>query len=159
MKVYKTEHKSITAAEGASAGTTWYRVSLPQFTDFIEDHETNIFVKHAALTYLFDCLDLAQMYGSAVYDDELFICKTDGQPIKVKDDENVDPETAFKKYTPEDLYPYIEDAKDDTLIKYITYREMRPEILEEGQTDAAIEVLESREYSVEDVIKDYNEIW
>lgn len=159
MKVYKSTHEPVVAAKIANVGTTWYRVTLKQFSDFIEDHESNLFIRYTALTNNFDALNLSQMYGSAVYDDELFICETNGQPIVVGPDADVDPETAFENYTPEDLHAYIEDAKTETLIKYITYREIKPELLEEDQVDAAIDALETRQISIEDLIKDYNEIW
>jgi hypothetical protein len=77
----------------------------------------------------------------------------------VGQDADVDPETAFEKYTPEELDAYIEDAKDTELTKYITYREFKPELLEEDQTNAAIEALQSGDYTLDDVIKDYKNLW
>lgn len=157
MKVHKSTHRPITAASGI--GTTWYRVTPDQFRKFIEDREDNLFVKYTALTNQFDCLNLSQMFGSAIYDDELFICETDGQPIVVGPDADVDPETAFESYTPEDLHAYIEDAKTETLIKYITYREILPDLLKDEQNAAVISALESGDYVIKDVIDDYNDLW
>lgn len=159
MKIYKSTHQAVTAAENDGIGTTWYRVLNDQFRKFIDDKEDNVFVRYTANTNGLDCLNLTQMFGSAIYDDELFICVTDGQPIVVGADTNVDPETAFEKYTPEDLDAYIEDAKDSELTKYITYREFKPDLLENDRDNAAIEALQSGDYSFEDIIKDYNEIW
>lgn len=159
MKISKSTHQTVTAAENSSVGTTWYRVTGDQFRKFIDEKEDNLFVKYTANTNGFECLNLSQMFGTAVYDDELYICVTDGQPIVVGADADVDPETAFKHYTPEDLEAYIEDADDQILIKYITYREFNPDLLEEDQTNAAIEALQSGDYDVAEVIKNYNEIW
>ena len=159
MKISKSTHQTVTAAESSSVGTTWYRVTGDQFRKFIDEKEDNLFVKYTANTNGVECLNPSQMFGTAIYDDELYICVTDGQPIVVGDDVDVDPETAFKKYTPEDLEAYIEDADDQILIKYITYREFNLDLLEEDQTNAAIEALQSSDYKVEDVIKNYNEIW
>lgn len=159
MKLSKTSHKSITAAEEKVMATLWYRVTMSQFADFIEKDEPNLFVRYTALSNYFDCLDLSQMYGSAIYDHTLYICDTNGQPIIVDNKDDVDPETAFKHYTPEDLQVYIIDADEKILLKYITYREMDQELLEDERIDAAIEALQSGDYTIEDVIKDYNEIW
>lgn len=157
LKLHKTSHTPVIAA--TNVGTTWYRVTLRQFEDFFETREENIFVRYVATLKLFECLNISQMFGSAIYDDELFICVTDGQPISVEGDDNVDPETAFESYTPDDLQAYIVDAKDEILIKYLSYREMLPDLLEDEQSAAAIDALESEDYTVKDVIDDYNEIW
>lgn len=159
MKIHKSSHEPITAAESGGLGTTWYRVTGEQFRDFIEDREDNLFVKYTALYNGFESLNLTQMFGSAVVDDELFICETDGQPIVVGGDADVDPETALENYTPEELEAYIEDAKEQTLTKYITYREFKPDLLEDDQNNAAIEALQSGDYSLKDVIDDYNQLW
>ena len=159
MKVHRSQHQPVVAAENKGIGTTWYKVTFQQFKNFIEDYEPNLFVKYTALTNQFECLDINQMYCSAIYDDELFICETDGQPIVVGTDAEVDPETAFEDYTPEELHAYIEDAKNSTLTKYITYREFNQDLLEDDRIEAAVEALQSGHYSIEDLIKDYNEIW
>lgn len=159
MKIHKSTHQVVTAAENDGIGTTWYRVTREQFRDFIENREDNLFVQYTANTNGFESLNLTQMFGSAIYDEELFICVSDGQPITVGQDADVDPETAFEKYTPEELEVYIKDAKDTELTKYITYREFKPELLEEAQTNAAIEALQSGDYTLDDVIKDYNKLW
>lgn len=159
MKIYRTTHQAVTAAENDGIGTTWYRVTSEQFRNFIDDREENVFVKYTANTNGLESLNISQMFGSAIYDDELFICVTDGQPIVVGADANVNPETAFENYTPEELEAYIEDAKDSELTKYITYREFKQELLDDDQTNAAIEALQSGDYTLEDVIKNYNQLW
>lgn len=159
MKLSKKEHKPVVAAGNGGIGTTWYRVTISQFVDFIENRESNLFVKYTALTNYFDSLNIDQMYGSAVYDDTLYICETDGQPLIVGNRDDVDPEKAFKEFTPEDLEVYIEDADEKILLKYITYREIDPDLLEDDQINAAIEALQSGYYTIEDLIKAYNEIW
>lgn len=157
VKIHMSTRKPVTAASGI--GTTWYRVTLKQFKDYFEDKEDNLFVKYTAVTNQFDCLDLSQMFGSAVYDDELFICVTDGQPLLIGTDTEVDPETAFDYYTPEELHAYIEDASQDILLQHLTYREILPKLLLDEQSEAAISALESKDYNVKDIIEDYNEIW
>lgn len=158
MKLSKSEHKSITAAGNGGIGTTWYRVTPLQFSEFIENRESNLFIMYAANTEYFDALNLSQMFGSAVYDEDLYICESDGQPIVVGSDPDVDPETAFEIYTAEDLEAYIQDATEKILLKYITYREFDIDVLSDIQTNAAIEALQGG-ISLEDVIKAYNELW
>lgn len=118
MKLYK----KITAAEssGHSTGTTYYSATLDKIIKAYEGYNKNIWVWNAFKRYGFYAIDFDHnLYGSAVVDDTLYICVTNGQDIEVNG-EYIDPEDAFDKYTPEDLADYIKPATDKIIERYIT---------------------------------------
>ena len=138
-------------------GTSWYPVSMKQFSDFTEDHIVNVFLKYTADYDGFEALDLDLMYGTRIIDDTLYICSSDGKPIQVGNEE-VDPEFALDKYTPDELHAYMEDVTDNVLISHTTANDFDRKLLEENLRDAAIGALQDF-VDFPKLIEDYNEIW
>jgi hypothetical protein len=157
MIIKKTNKYTPIMSAETIAGTTWYPVTMSQFSDFVEDNIENVFLKYTATYDGFDALDLDLMYGSRIIDDTLYVCSSDGKPIQIGNEE-VDPEFALDKYTPEELSAYMEDVTDKVLESHTTANDFDKDLLKENLNNAAIEALQDN-VDFPKLIEDYNEIW
>lgn len=157
MIIKKTNKYTPIMSAETIAGTTWYPVTMSQFDDFAEDVMENVFLKYTAKYDGFEALDLDLMYGTRIIDDVLYICSSDGKDIRVGDEE-VDPEFALDKYTPDELSVYMEDVTDKVLESHTTVNDFDRDLLKENLDNAAIEALQGG-IDFPKLIEDYNEIW
>lgn len=157
MIIKRTNKQTSIMSADFIAGTTWYPVSMEQFDDFAEDNIENVFLRYTAYYDGFKALDLDLMYGSRIVDETLYICSSDGKPIQVGN-EDVDPEFALDKYTPEDLHAYMEDVTDKILESHTTVNDFDQDLLKENMNNAAIEALQG-DVDFPKLIEYYNEIW
>ena len=148
-------NKKITAAT-EDMSTVFYKVEEDQMINaFKNSRDTNVFLIYMIASHGFECLDLSKMFGSGIADDgNLYICKTDGQLIHVNGKE-VDPEDALKDCTIEELFAYIQDADDETILWYITPDEI---IVDKDIDNVAKEMLEAG-YHFDELVADCREIW
>lgn len=119
--------KSATAVTAAmQIGTTYYRVTLDDIESVMQDStDANIWILKSFQELGWDAIDFEHnLFGSQVIDDVLYICNTDGRDIDVRG-EKVDPEIALEDYNLSELSDYIEDADDETVLKYITPYEIK----------------------------------
>lgn len=141
MKLKRTSARAITAA--TSAGTTYYRATLQDVEDAIQnDTAANIWILKSFQELGWDAIDFKQgLFGSQIIDDDLYICETDGRDINV-DGDMIDPESALLDYDIRQLSAYVEDATDDIILRYITTYEIKtpdfdkwaPDLLDDGNT-------------------------
>lgn len=157
MIIKKANRQTPIMSAETIAGTTWYPVTLKQFKDFAEDNIENVFLKYTIIYDGFDALDLDLMYGTRVVDDTLYICSSDGKDIQVGNEE-VDPEFALDKYSPDELSAYMEDVTDKVLESHTTANDFNRELLEENLNNAAIEALQD-DVDFSELIDYYDEIW
>ena len=113
MKISKLL-KPISAAEHPEYGTKYYRITLD---DALTAHQStgNIWVYGALLNYGFYALNIADMWGSKVFGNTLYVCDTDGEDIKVGD-HYVNPETALEEESLSNLQEYIIENPTDKKI-------------------------------------------
>ena len=157
MIIKKANRQTPIMSAETIAGTTWYPVTLKQFKDFAEDNIENVFLKYTIIYDGFDALDLDLMYGTRIVDDTLYICSSDGKDIQVGNEE-VDPEFALDKYSPDELSAYMEDVTDKVLESHTTANDFNRELLEENLNNAAIEALQD-DVDFSELIDYYDEIW
>lgn len=132
MKIRKKSISTTQQVEGvriaasSDYGTKFYAASLDQILNVLNnDEHSNVWVKYVLTKQGLSALDMKEhFYGSAVFGDTLYICKTDGKDILV-DGKHINPEEAFDKYDPEDLTDYIEDASDEVISDSITHYELK----------------------------------
>ena len=123
MKLYK----NINAAEKPAkhAGTTFYSATVDDIIDAYGDMTLNAWIRQAFVDRGLDAIDYDHnLYGSAVINDVLYICVTDGYEIEVNGEE-VDPEESLSEYTPEELSDYIEPATAEIIRRNITEYELK----------------------------------
>lgn len=122
MKLYR----SINAAEKPAkhAGTTFYSATVDNIINAYGDVTLNAWIRQAFIERGLDAIDYDNnLYGSAVIDDVLYICVTDGYDIEVNG-EGVNPEEALSEYTPKELSDYIEPATAEIIRRNITEYEL-----------------------------------
>lgn len=128
-------------------GTTFYQASEEDIKRYYHDSD-NCIIEYLIHSRGFEALDLDSMYGSAVIDDMLYICVTDGDYIVVGDDVEVNPEEALETYDLDDLQRYIKPITDTIIRRYVSEYEMKfPDI-----DDLALEMLE-KDYSFTQIVK------
>lgn len=121
MKILKThQHKTIINS-ATSAGTVYYQTELSDAIDALESADGNVFVINELQKHGWKAIDLKHnLFGSAVIDDKLYICNTDGKDILVEDGTLADPENALFEYDTDMLSAYIKLATPDVITKSIT---------------------------------------
>lgn len=123
MKIYKSIHAAVNPAQ--NPGTTFYSATVDDIIDAYGDVTLNAWIRQAFVDRGLDAIDYDHnLYGSAIIDDVLYICVTDGYDIEVNGEE-VDPEEALSEYTPEDLSDYIKPATAEIIRRYITEYELK----------------------------------
>lgn len=121
--------RSVTAA--TQRGTTFYRCTIDQVIETLENIDANMWLQYVIKEYGWDAIDFKHnLFGSEIIDDVLYICKTDGYEIQING-EDVEPEFALEDYSIEELSAYIEDATDDIVRSSITTYELKPIDLDE----------------------------
>ena len=135
------KYKNINAAEGVeesiSESTVFYPIELDYLIDLLNKRNKNPMLIWMLETMGFDALNLEQLYGSAVVDDVLYLCRTTGDEILI-DGKMVDPETAIEEYDIDGIAPYIADPDDNYIARAISPDEAVQPDLE----DAAIALLQ-----------------
>lgn len=142
-----TKLQKVTAAE--NNGTMFYRCTLDQVINAHRDANSNVWLIYALEEYGWNAIDFDHnLFGSALIDDDLYICKTDGYEINING-ENVDPETALEYYDIEELSGYIENADDDIILHSITTYELSNKL---DINELAIQMLNDQ-YSFLDLVE------
>lgn len=145
MKIYSAKNPA------QSAGTTYYMVDLDEAIDILDNDKSNCWVFISLREYGWDCLDMDNnLFGSAIIDDTLYICITDGTDVYV-DGKAVNPEDALEEYDIEDLADYIVPATDKIVERYISQYELKTPDFNE----LAPLLIESRDF--ERMVKDMEE--
>lgn len=126
MKIHKKqrdkiESVTITAAERFS--TTFYVASLDDVINALRDKDANVWLINELEDRGFEAIDFSKIPGSAVIDNNVVICDTDGYAIQIGEDE-VDPETAVEDYGLEALSAYVQEATPDVINRFITAYEL-----------------------------------
>lgn len=129
MKKFKPIKAAV--AESISATTRFYPVELDWFIQLLKDNDKNPMLIWLVEQKGFDAFDLDQLYGSAVSDDVLYLCDTNGEDILI-DGEPVDPETAIENYGIEAIQPYISDPDTKYILRYLSPDEVSEIDLEEA---------------------------
>lgn len=148
MKI--TSSTSITAAE--VIGTVFYEVTEDQLKSYYDESVDNMISKYLVREYGFDAFDLDRMYGSAVVDDNLYICVTDGDYIEI-DGYEINPEDALQEYSIEDLQAFIQPADDEIMKRYVSSYEFKTPDMDE----VALELLTAG-HSFYQIVEDANEL-
>ena len=131
-------------------GTTFYKITLDNAIDAYES--TNIIVWQELLDNGWDAFDISKyLYGSAIIDDVLYVCDTDGTEIAVDGFGAVEPEEALETVDIELLNDYIivPDAKQ-IVNRLITPYDLNDELVD--LDDIAIQLLE-KGYSFMDILR------
>lgn len=140
-----------------SIGTTYYRMTLGQIQNAYESGDP--FIYYAILEDGFDAINIDALPGSAIIDDELFYCVSDGKSIDI-DGEEVDPFLALQEYDPNDesnnLEDYCEDVDDEFILSNINLFAINRTSIVSNLDEAAKDALD-REYKFTDLIKYYND--
>ena len=106
-------------------GTTFYQTTLDAVISALENDKANVWLRAAIAESGFDALNFETgLWGSQVINDDLFICDTDGQKLNI-DGTLINPETALEEYHLEALSPFIQQATDDIILRYITEYEIK----------------------------------
>ena len=104
-------------------GTKFYKITEDQIVDYFSKSKdpSKIFILSALDLYGWRAFTIDKMYGSQVFDNELYLCVTDNEPIVI-DGREVDPESALttEGYKPEDIENYIAEVDEGILNKYFT---------------------------------------
>lgn len=121
---FKSHMVSITDAE--RFGTTFYKATLQDVIDALVDDNANVWLITALVEDGFYALDLdsAGLSGSAVINNEIYICVSDGYAINL-DGHEIEPEEALTSYSLEELEPFIQEATPDVITRYITTYELK----------------------------------
>lgn len=131
------------------AGTTFYHATLEDVTETLRKQDANIILRHLLDDRGFNALDFDNhFFGGGVYDDELYICITDGQDIDV-DGDLIFPEDALEEFGPEALSAYIEEATPEVIHRNVTTYELKPFDIDE----VAKNMINSGVYDFLDVVK------
>lgn len=116
MKIY--------SATAVTSKTKFYSASLDDVLKAYDNPDKNCWVYASLKEYGWDCIDFDNnLFGSAVVDDILYICVTDGKDIRVMDSW-VDPEYALEDYVIDVLQDYIIPATDKIITRYISSYEI-----------------------------------
>lgn len=100
----------------------WYKITRYQLMRSMTDHD-NIWVQEVLSSdeSLQDLINVDSVsYGSFVEDDSLYYLVTNGDYIIIGDDENVDPEDAYKDYGFDALSGYIVNDTPDNIVSQIS---------------------------------------
>lgn len=111
-----------------SEGTTFYEATLDDILSVLESDDANPWLIYALKSDGMDAIKIDDMFGSAIIDDVLYICVTDGRDIVV-DGRRIDPEYALDnsmtQETVSELYSdYIVRASKDIIRERITEYEI-----------------------------------
>lgn len=154
MKINKLL-KPISAAEHPEYGTKYYRITLD---DALTAHRSvgNIWVYGALLNYGFYALNIADMWGSKVFGNALYVCDTDGEDIKVGD-HYVNPETALEEESLSNLQEYIvENPTDKKICDLISEHELDYEYIDIDEIARIL--LDDPSISFIELYNDYSDI-
>lgn len=118
-----TDTNNVPVTAATKSGTIFYKAEFQTVKDVLS--KVNVWIDYALRGEGFDAIDFKRgMFGSAVIDNILYICQTDGQELNINGT-LVDPEEALEKCNIEDLADYIEDATDDIIKSNITEYEIQ----------------------------------
>lgn len=142
-------------------GTTFYPISEERLLKALDRSKKKLnkffvdIVRYSGVS----ALDLNDSYGTQIDDvnDTIYLCVSDGKPIKVNGEE-IDPYEALDAYTIEDLSEYTEQPSDDTILKNITVYELNPDILDSNTIDTIVEDNLGKGVHFKEIVKDYEEL-
>lgn len=143
----------IETPDDTARSTVFYEITLDQLLDYYES-DSNFVVTAIINQYEFDAFDLSLMYGSAVIEDALYVCVTDGEDIVI-DGYKADPEDALEEYDLDELEAFIEPATDEIIKRYASPYEFNLSKIDVDEI--AAELLQSG-YPLVDIIKNMQAI-
>ena len=124
MKKFKSSTGRIAISAATSSGTVFYRVTLDEAIEVARSE--NIILMQRLMDRGWNALDFeTHLYGSAVIDDVLYLCDSDGYEIEV-DGEMIDAESALDEYPLESLSKYIRPADKTVIRRDISTYELGP---------------------------------
>lgn len=96
----------------------FYRCTFEDVYEACEDE--NMFVRYALDKYRWGAVNIDRLYGSAIFDDDLYLCVTDGAEEIDINGQLYPPESLFDEgYTPDDIAELIESSTPDVIREYI----------------------------------------
>lgn len=96
----------------------FYRCTFEDVYEACEDE--NMFVLYALDKYRWKALNIDRLYGSSIFDDDLYLCVVDGAEEIEIDGEVYPAEYLFEEgYTPDDIAELIEPSTPDVIREYI----------------------------------------
>lgn len=144
--------RMIAAAQPATSGTTFYKITEDQFTKYYSNSDNSI-MQYLSESQGFNLIDIDQLYGSEIIDNVLYLCVTDGYDITVGDAADIDPEKALSQFDLDELSEYIKPATDTEIGKYLTpYELMFPDI------DNIAQSMFEDDYTFTDILKAAQEL-
>ena len=108
--------------EDYNYGTAFYSVTEDQLQNYY-DNEENIIIRYLVNEYGFEAFDIERLYGSAIIDDVLYICDTNGEEILVGG-QSINPEDALENFTLDELSTYVIPADDSIIKRYLSEYEL-----------------------------------
>lgn len=149
--------KAVRAASDANDfKTTFYKITYKKLIEAYEEY--NLFIYELLLDKGMDAIDIDLLYGSAIIDDVLYLCDTDGKDIPVGS-KLVDPEKALEECSLEDLASYIKPlTSNEDILKKVTEYEFDQKLLDSNVDDYAIELLKHK-HPFAELIEHFQEIY
>lgn len=110
-------------------GTTFYAITIEAAVQAYQDN--NLIVYQALRDYGWDAFDISKyLVGSAIIDDVLYLCVTDGIDLDITGVGLVDPEEAISSVELESLSEYITEPTDKEILKHLTPYDLDDEVLD-----------------------------
>lgn len=125
MKLRRTIKGNTLITAATQVGTTYYQITLDDVKNAMKDNnDANIWILKSFEELGWDAIDFDHnLFGSQIIDNVLYLCVTDGRNIEVGGG-LVDPEAALEDYDVSELSAYVQEADEDTILKYITQYEI-----------------------------------
>lgn len=105
-------------------GTIFYEATVDEIIKAMEDADVNPWIVYMIKEHGLSAIIVKDIFGSAVIEGKLYLCKTDGRDIRANG-EFVDPEIALSQYSVSHLNEYIEPATPEIITQMITEYEVQ----------------------------------
>lgn len=124
----------IWASSYSRIGTCYYHCSLDELMRAIRGSSDDADVKRQTIRLLrdhgFDAFDMDKLPGSRLLGDEMYLCMTDGHPIKVNGEWH-DPEDVLFMCELDDIKDRIRKGPSRLIKQRLTMREMKDKYIPE----------------------------
>lgn len=122
-------HVPINAA--SDLGTTFYKATLKQIQQILQDDDANVWIQYALEVQKFDAIDFKHYLQGGVIGDTAYFLETDGEPIAIGD-EFVDPEEVLGLYSEAEFSQYVKEASDKQIIDWVGTYEVKIPDMDKG---------------------------
>lgn len=130
-------------------GTTFYTITVDAAVHAYENN--NLIVYQALKDYGWDAFDIDKyLIGSAIIDDILYLCVSDGIDLDIDGVGLVDPEEAIDTVDLDSLIDYIKQPTDQEIVKHLTPYDLDEDILD---LDTIAEELLASGYTFIEIIR------